>query len=344
MKKQFLLALLLFTSKIIFAQNCSDLFISEYVEGTNNNKSIEIYNASSTSISFANYRLIRYDNGIATILNPAQQILMLPSNIVLQPFDTYVISLNITNSTDPQNPNIDINLQVVSDTLLCPSCATASTDPRVLCFNGDDALALQKNINGTWTNIDIFACIGERPSNSVGSFSPTAGWTALAPFAQIPATYNSSTQGPYFQQYWTLNKTLIRKSSVKRGVNVNPNFLSFNPSIEWDSLPSDSFDSLGFHYCQCEVLSQNRVLNSSSVKVFPTLVSNELLIKVPFFTGSVSVYDILGKLVFEKNNFTINNSTSIHLGHLVAGHYTLKLNNAENKFDTNTKVFKFIKN
>jgi hypothetical protein len=38
-----------FLSQISFAQ-CSDLFISEYVEGSGNNKAIEIYNPSTNSI------------------------------------------------------------------------------------------------------------------------------------------------------------------------------------------------------------------------------------------------------------------------------------------------------
>jgi predicted extracellular nuclease len=34
----------------LIAQDCSELFISEYVEGSSNNKAIEIYNPTSSSV------------------------------------------------------------------------------------------------------------------------------------------------------------------------------------------------------------------------------------------------------------------------------------------------------
>ena len=42
---------------------CSDLFISEYVEGTGQNKAIEIYNPTSSPINLSHYQLERYSNG-----------------------------------------------------------------------------------------------------------------------------------------------------------------------------------------------------------------------------------------------------------------------------------------
>jgi predicted extracellular nuclease len=42
---------------------CSDLFISEYVEGNLFNKAIELYNPTPYAIDLSNYRLIRWDNG-----------------------------------------------------------------------------------------------------------------------------------------------------------------------------------------------------------------------------------------------------------------------------------------
>ena len=47
-----------------------DLFISEYVEGSSNNKSIEIYNGTGATVDLAGYSLQGYSNGSATPQSP----------------------------------------------------------------------------------------------------------------------------------------------------------------------------------------------------------------------------------------------------------------------------------
>ena len=63
MKRIFTFTLSLIATYTI-AQDCSDLFISEYVEGSHNNKALEIYNPTSTDIILDGvYDLVRYSNG-----------------------------------------------------------------------------------------------------------------------------------------------------------------------------------------------------------------------------------------------------------------------------------------
>ena len=59
-----------------YAQDCSDLFISEYVEGWSNNKALEIYNPTASPIDLSQYMVIRYSNGntTATAANAIQLI------------------------------------------------------------------------------------------------------------------------------------------------------------------------------------------------------------------------------------------------------------------------------
>jgi predicted extracellular nuclease len=63
--KNFLLLITSCSSLLLGAQNdCSDLFISEYVEGSHNNKALEIYNPTDTDINLnGTYDLVRYSNG-----------------------------------------------------------------------------------------------------------------------------------------------------------------------------------------------------------------------------------------------------------------------------------------
>ena len=61
--KQFLLSVSVLFAMSVNAQDCSELFISEYVEGTSQNKAIEVYNPTDASIDLSNYTIERYSNG-----------------------------------------------------------------------------------------------------------------------------------------------------------------------------------------------------------------------------------------------------------------------------------------
>ncbi|MEL6589788.1 MAG: lamin tail domain-containing protein, partial [Bacteroidota bacterium] len=94
---------------------CNDLFFSEYIEGSSNNKAIEIYNASSMAFDLTDVQIHRYNNGGTS--NP--DTLDLPG--MLMPYDVYVAG----------NPSAVTTITAVSDTL-----------DDVTFFNGDDALVL----------------------------------------------------------------------------------------------------------------------------------------------------------------------------------------------------------
>ena len=242
---------------------CSRLFISEYVEGSANNKAIELYNPTSSPINLGNYRLIRYANGAIT--PPDDGVQPLPANVFVEPLSTYVIAVNLTDPNGSgQTTPIDIQLQAIADTLLSNGCGIEPGNIRSMCFNGDDAMVLQRFVNGNWVMVDIFGCIGEQPLNSEGTTNPSAGWTDISPYSSKPVGYDSSI--PYFNRYWTQNKTLIRKPTVKSGVSLNPGPESFNPSIEWDSLPENTFDSLGSHTCECFQQTTAGVIENESVQ------------------------------------------------------------------------------
>jgi hypothetical protein len=326
------------------AQNCSDLFISEYVEGTNNNHALEIYNPSPNPISLANFRILRHVNG-DTSFTAIEGEMQLPTNITMQPYSTYVIALNLTNpsGTGATTP-ISVALQAKADTLLCPGCATGTGNSRVLCFNGDDALALQKNISGTWTNIDIFACRGEFPTNSSGTTAPGAGWTSLSPFSSMPPAYNATTQGPYNNQYWTRDRTLRRKATIKVGVTVNPAFNSFNPSVEWDStsvngLASvDNFAGLGAHICDCNTTVSIKEINKAfTFSLFPNPATSLVTIASSTALVKISILNVVGqeaKSVISSKNIS---GKTIDLSDLSSGIYTViafdeKNNQSNNKF------------
>ena len=123
----------------------SDLFISEYLEGSSNNKAIELYNPTDAPIDLSNYRVVRANNGSSVIQD---SLLMVGT---LAPNQVYVIA----------NPQSDPIILAVAD-----------VDTGTITFyNGDDYMALEKNIASIWTPIDVIGVLGVDP----GTAWPVAG-------------------------------------------------------------------------------------------------------------------------------------------------------------------------
>jgi len=121
--------------------DCSNLFFSEYLEGSSNNKALEIFNPTSSVINLADYRLFKSLNGGAS-----KTELNLKGSIA--PGDVYVIV----------GSQSDTVMKQVADTIV-----------GFLNHNGNDAFALL-HLNDT---IDVIGRIGEDPGQSwpVGSGS-----------------------------------------------------------------------------------------------------------------------------------------------------------------------------
>ena len=113
---------------------CDELIISEYIEGTNKNRAIELYNSSDSIIDLSNYSIAVYSNGNTT-----------PTEIqlsgILFPKDVYVCG----------HSQADSIIIALSDTL--------SAD---LNFNGNDAVGLLKN----GALIDLIGEIGANPGQT----------------------------------------------------------------------------------------------------------------------------------------------------------------------------------
>jgi hypothetical protein len=110
---------------------CTDIFISEYVEGSSYNKGLEIYNPTSDPIALAPYRLLIYANGSTT---PTQTIF--PQGTI-QPNDVWAIAHSLGDLEFYFAADIDATLN----------------------FNGNDAIALTKNGD----IIDLIGVIGQDP-------------------------------------------------------------------------------------------------------------------------------------------------------------------------------------
>ncbi|MCS6982096.1 MAG: lamin tail domain-containing protein [Flavobacteriales bacterium] len=292
-------------------QPCTELFISEYMEGSNNDKALELYNPTPNPIDLSHYRLIRWANGSITADLPGSDGIQ-PLGGIIQPFSTWLISLGIIQGGGTVGNPTDSLLMAIADTVYTSSCQPGANppQPRVMCFNGDDAISLQKikNPNGSqtdpsnWQDVDILGIIGEQPTNANGTTSPTAGWTALDPYWRMPDNYNSSVQGPYFKQYWTQSHKMIRKPSVTQGVSVrHPAYElpgKFNPAVEWDSLPATDYAAtLGQHTCDCVNYWSTAESGEGGFLIFPNPVRDDLFIRSTISISHIRILDLSGKLL-----------------------------------------------
>lgn len=199
---------------------CDDLIISEYFEGTGNNKGVEFYNPTSESIDLSEYELQRWSNGESSMTEGTQLF------GTLAPLTTWVLVNGQTENIDLAggaiSPMCDPALQSLANQLDNPY-------PAPTYFNGNDALVLVKN--GTIV-VDIFGKPGENPGTA---------WTDDAANGFVDIGDGAA--------WLTYNHTLQRKYNVGSGVTVPP--VVFDTFLEWDTLPVNTWDGLGYHSCIC---------------------------------------------------------------------------------------------
>lgn len=285
MKKLVLLTLAAITSFTIQAQDCDELFISEYVVGSGNNRALELYNPTPTAVDLSTYKVGRFRDG-------AGSPMLLSLSGTIEPFGTYVIAIDKRdpNGTGFEAP-IDPALEAVADTFVNPVYEQSASP---FYFNGDDAVPL---IKGDGTDlVDLLGKIGEDPGTAWSDANGT---------------------------WWTVDKTLIRKPSVKKGVTSNP--ATFMVEAEWDSLPENTFTELGWHDCECASVGVNNA-EVSKMNMFPNPAADKhLMISASQQIEMIQVFNILGQ---EKDRAALASTTDkfrYNLTHLQTGVYLVRV-------------------
>lgn len=129
----------------------SDLFFSEYIEGSSDNKYLEIYNGTSAAVNLTGYTVELYANGNITPSNT----LSLESLLSVLPAGEVVVLRN--SSANIHDPLITTYTSSVCN------------------FNGDDAVVLKKN----GAILDIIGKTG---------CDPGTAWTATGGFSTVDKT------------------------------------------------------------------------------------------------------------------------------------------------------------
>ena len=133
--------------------NCSDLFFSEYVEGSSSNKCLEIYNPTGADVSLSGYNIATFNNGATTPTSGPTPL----GSFVIPAYGTFVLC----------NAFADPGFTSAADSV-------GGVLQSLTFYNGDDAIVLY---NGA-TIIDVIGRVGEDPGSSwSGSGVSTANAT-----------------------------------------------------------------------------------------------------------------------------------------------------------------------
>ncbi len=245
--RNFILFLSFLTAFSLKAQDCSDLFISEYAEGPHNNNAIEIYNPTAYPINLSGYTINRYSNGATNVAN--SHIFSLSGSIAAG--DVVVVGNGQLDSVwVPSGSYWSLPVEAGFYGLLNDYCNGDYDANSTFYFNGNDAITLEYNGN----TVDIFGKVGEDPGQA---------WTS-----DTSAGFTDVNGG----DWWSKRHTLIRKSTVKKGVTVNP--LLFNPVVEYNLLPDSTFTELGIHICDCASSMNLENFKNISYVMYPNPVKN----------------------------------------------------------------------
>jgi hypothetical protein len=347
MKKNLLLLCVMFTALFASSQTTpTDLFFSEYIEGSGNNKALEIYNPTDQVIDLNNYYVARYSNGSSVYTEGGFTHL----TGTIEPYKTFVLVNGQTTST-ATSPACSPVLQAMANQL-------DGVYPTPTYMNGNDAISLFKTPGGaapTATNItpvDLIGQIGLGPA-----ITAETGWSYVK---DSTLTYNNATgtlvtgkvinyivqakatdgaaYGPFWMS-WTSDHSLIRKFDVVKGVVVNP--VPFKVNVEWDTIHAkidtathhwvykDIWDSLGSHACTADPkfhLAVNDMNGQSSLSIYPNPVNTErFTIKSRVPVKTVEIFNVIGQPVYMEQFTSPRKETKISTGLLDKGLYIVKV-------------------
>jgi PKD repeat protein len=191
-----------------------ELFFSEYVEGSSNNKALEIYNPTSSAVNLSAYSIQMWSRNASgvPVASTATQTLALTGTL---PAGKTLVIYNASSSATLTSA------VAASGTMTQADGTFASTNGhQVTSFNGNDTVFLLKS--GT-----VIDAIGATTDLASGATGPTAGWGA------------ADASGTML----TVDHTLRRKAGIGRGTPVLDE--TWDPTVQWDINPKDTFTGLG---------------------------------------------------------------------------------------------------
>lgn len=158
----------------------AQLVFSEYVEGSGNNKFIEISNVSGASVNLGGYEFRAYHNGAVS-----------PS---------YTANLSSAQATLADGASI-VLYHPSQTAIASPGANFFALSPNVVWFNGDDALEIYDTLSAG--SVDIFGRIGEDPGSQWININRTRDRTLRRDCGAAAVASNPSSGFPTLAADWS---------------------------------------------------------------------------------------------------------------------------------------------
>lgn len=231
----------------------TDLLFSEYIEGSGNNKALEIANNTGSSVSLSAYTIKKQTNGAGS----------------------WSTGLTLSGTLTTGSKFVIVNSSI-SSSCFSPSSANISTTATELTFNGNDAVGLFKN----GVLIDIIGTFNGGTANFAVDVTLRRKSTVTSP----STTFNLSSQWDSFSQDTCNNlASKIAKPIEEEVVELSDEIVVFpNPSDGIFNIVLDNSDSP----------YSIEILSFSGQKVFEKQNTTDSVISVSHLSSGIYIAKI----------------------------------------------------
>jgi len=349
--KRIILFVFAVISTLSLSAQCSELFISGYVEGYGNNRALEIYNPTDAPIDLSGYSIGRFSNG--DLPPNLFESIQLPAEMLASD-DVFVIVLDKRDSLGSGLETPVWN----GYQLWGPAIDAVTMEPR-LDMNGDTIYDVQYDTNNNNLHLygdvyrdfldlqgkaDVFLCPIYADNNSMyfngdDAVALISGTSVANDYSNVIDVIGVIGEDPGItwqtpDSLWiTRDKSLTRKFDIAGGTGAVLQPLGGTLDYDqWEISSKNDFEGVGNHECTCASPNSVKGLNEVAFKMFPNpLSANELSIQAEEAIETVEVYNVLGELVYVSQSDISSQTVTLDIPNLSNGVYAVSIYFDNNK-------------